>query len=163
MNRKKISVGILAVGLLFSCNGGKSQQNQEQADQSAVETGSPITVESMTADEVPSSVSDGQCIDWFAHGSVNEFSYVDATNGNAVMKINGKIIEFTLKSGEEEGVFTAQSGEYQLEVKKVFVEKAVEEKYGQKLEYMLYEAEIKLTNDKGGSFEQEILGQRFCY
>lgn len=161
MDKNFFSVGILVVGLLFSCNEGKSQQNQKQADQSAAETVFSIVPENMTVDEIPSSVSDAECVCWFTSELANEFNYVDAANGIAVMKINGKIVEFTLKSGGEEGVFTAQSGEYQLDVKKEFVEKAVEEKYGEKLEYMLYKAVIKLTDGKGRSVEKEMEGRSY--
>ena len=162
MNKISFSIGILAVGLLFSCNGSKSQQDQKQAGQSAVETISSITIENMTVDEVPSSVSDAQCVYWFTSELANEYNYVDAENRIAVMKINGKIVEFTLKSSGEEGLFTAQSGEYQLEVKKEFVEKVEEEKYEQKLEYMLYNGVIKLTDSKGGAVEQEMQGRSDC-
>ena len=166
MERILLCIGIIAAGLLSSCGGGKSQQNQEEENKPIVEeakkpiikSAASISVETISVDEITDVVPYG-CICWFSRNEeddvTNDYIYSDDMSTVAVMKINGEVIVFQINEGATESMLTAKSNNYQLKVTK---KQIVETGNGSSF----YEGVIKVTNSAGMSVEQEIKGVCGC-
>lgn len=155
-------VGIMAVGLLCSCGGSKSQQ---PAGETNSEIESSISIETMTSDEAISIVPAGcTCFLSFTQTDydANKYAYADDLGTVAVMKINGKIIEFIIERNNEKDVMSdcdvikAKSAEYQLEVTK----EPLEGDAG--YEASFYKGVVKVTNNAGTSVEKIMVGICGC-